>query len=197
MNPFRTRCVAVLAAASATVALATSPASACLAAQTEFPYVLSTGSSAGTADPFGTVDSEWLLTSAPLPIGLTVPKPVFSVKRYPSWIEPRPIANWIHPDATGNVSGPAGTYVFRTAFNVPWPMTVESLAFQFAADNSVTFYLNGNNIGSVPGPTGFAQWHTLYLANPPVGQVNILEAHVVNDGGPYGLVVAGGANLCV
>lgn len=199
MNPFRSRRLAVLAAATATVAMTTSPASACVAAQTEFPYVLSTGSSSGTADPYGTVDNEWLLVGAPTPIGLSVPLPTFSVPRHPAWVEPRPIANWIQHDATGLVSGPVGTYVFRTTFLVPPGMTVESLAFQYASDNGVEFFLNGNSIGGFPGTSSatYNQWHTMFVANPAVTIFNTLEAHVENDGGPYGLVVAGGANLCV
>lgn len=198
MRSVRTRVTALLVAAVAIVTLGASPASACTVNQTQFPYVLSTGASAGTADPIGALDTEWLIVGAPAPVGITIPGPVFSVARHPFWVEPRPVANWINPATVINPTAPVGFYTFRTTFFVPPGMTVDSLSFRYASDNSIDFFLNSGFIGGFGSSTAsYSQWHSLFLANPALGQVNTLEARVYNDGGPFGFVLVGGANLCV
>jgi uncharacterized repeat protein (TIGR01451 family) len=126
---------------------------------------LSTGTTNGVDDPFGTQDGKWRLSQVPsstygqlpglFPIGFY---PAFSTASLAGSWAPDPIgANWIHPqDAPVVNSGgfwhvsSKGFYQYRLLFDLPaGAYTTLTLAGVHAEDDQGKFFLNGNQI--IPG----------------------------------------------
>jgi hypothetical protein len=105
------------------------------------------------------------------------------------------------------VVGPVGPSLptkttFRTTFDVPANSYLNRLDLRYAADNGVTFYLNGVPIGGFdPSPadvTAFNQERPLAYAGPLIQDgTNVLDAVVTDYGVATGLLVRGGYNGCV
>lgn len=115
---------------------------------------------------------------------------------------------WINPNAVGSTglapSVAAGTYLFEFPFTLgdEWGTNGCRLRFRFAADNSVTFSLDGGpSIGATPSAvsTTTGAFTTLHPASTivvPVGAgSHVLRATVTNGSpqhdGPTGLFVQG------
>jgi hypothetical protein len=130
----------------------------------------------------------------------------------PNWFVAQAGSNWIHAGNNTGVTGqPLGTYVYETRFDVPAGVASLTLAFQFAADNNVSFVLldpQGAATQINPVLTGVVNtnnFNKLHSTNPPTivvvplsGLTNLkpgkytLRATVGNDPGTAtGLLVVG------
>jgi len=157
---------------------------------------LDTGSHYGSKDPIGSIDSKW--TSNATTFGTA-----FSVAPYSSaWYGASTRANWIHSFSdptvgTGTLTAPR-TYRYRTQFTMGPGAAYRDLNLRWAADNDVTFYLNGTPIGSFTGASTsyFNVLHPLLYAGSFVNGTNVLEAVVTDYGVATGLLVEGEARSC-
>jgi hypothetical protein len=155
---------------------------------------ISTGQTA-----IGSVDPIWKVISAPA--GVPTPLTAYVIlAASPGWVAAPPGSNWIDPNNTGGfppmVSDPAGLYVYETHFTVPAGIASLTLNFQFAADNDIKMFLNGNLIPNTTVVNAFNPINgpiTVTQANPAPG-IYTLRAEVVNQPpiiGPTGLLVKG------
>jgi hypothetical protein len=157
---------------------------------------LGTGEQNGVPDPIGSVDGRWKVA----PSGADA----YSVAPNAAWVTV-PDANWINQHPT-NASTGTTPVRYRTTFVLPPEVVQRSLGIDFAADNGVTFYLNGNPIGGYDPPAGapwpdalaaFHQLHHLTYAGPFLQPVqNTLDAVVSDDGTATGLLVRGEVAGC-
>lgn len=152
------------------------------------PIDLGTGEQNYVRDPMGAVDTKWRT-------GPTGTGPAYSTWSS-AWYSGSTISNWI----TGPPGGP-GITRYQVTFDAGNAGTTGGLALRFAADNDVTFSLNGVEIGGYAGgptdPSSFNQLHDLSVANVPLRPgPNVLEAVVTDYGGLTGLLVEGGAYVC-
>lgn len=90
---------------------------------------------------------------------------------------------------------------FRTTFEVPENSYLNRLDLRYAADNGVTFFLNGVPIGGFdPSPadvSAFQVEHPLAYAGPLLQEgTNVLDAVVTDYGVATGLLVRGGYHGC-
>lgn len=92
---------------------------------------------------------------------------------------------------------------FRATFTVPQQSYLNRLDLTYAADNGVTFYLNGYPIGgfdpTVADVTAFNQERPLAYTGHLLqeGVVNVLDAVVTDYGVATGLLVRGGLSGCL
>ena len=91
---------------------------------------------------------------------------------------------------------------FRATFDVYEQSYANRLDLWYAADNGVTFYLNGTPIGGFDpagaDPTAFQQERPLAYAGPLIQDgTNVLDAVVTDYGVATGLLVRGGYSGCV
>jgi hypothetical protein len=158
---------------------------------------IDTGSHYGNKDLVGTIDSKW--TSNATTFGTA-----FSVAPYSSaWYSASTRANWIHAFTdptvgTGSLTAPR-TYRYRTEFTMGAGTAYRDLDLRWAADNDVTFILNGTTIGTFSGASTsyFKVLHPLLYAGPFNTGTNVLEAVVTDYGVATGLLVEGDARSCV
>lgn len=121
---------------------------------------------------------------------------------------PREVSNLTHKVGLGTGGPitvvPAHT-TFRIDFQLPDLSFNRSLRLDYAADNGVTFYLNGvaiggyepGNVGGVPAFAAFNQFHALAVNETGfVDGVNHLDAVVTDYGVSTGLLVLGTARAC-
>lgn len=149
------------------------------------PIDLGTGEQGYVQDPIGSIDTKW--RTGPLGTGNA-----YSVSPYPGWLTPT-TSNWISVSPTR--TGSPGVYTYRLNFAVPLDISYGGVVFQFAADNDVTFTLNGTPIGGAVNSYGSLQ--TISLASAPlVPGTNTLVATVTEHHVVTGLVVEGGAYVC-
>lgn len=110
---------------------------------------------------------------------------------------------------TGRLGGPITVVpahtTFRIDFQLPDLSFNRSLRLDYAADNGVTFYLNGvaiggyepGNVGGVAAVAAFNQFHSLAVNETGfVDGVNHLDAVVTDYGVSTGLLVLGTARAC-
>ena len=127
---------------------------------------LSTGTTDGTPDAFGTTDTEWQVTGSP---DFTTGQAV-SIEPVSQWATV-PTANWIDPYGTGGwpaPSDPLGNYVYEVDFEVPdtWgDDQCELRISQWAVDDDATFELDGPS-----GTTTLAQGSGHQTLKGPVSQ---------------------------
>lgn len=149
------------------------------------PVDLGTGEQGYVPDPIGSVDTKW--RTGPLGTGNA-----FSVSPYAGWLTPN-TSNWISVSPTRTAT--PGAYTYRLDFALPLDLAYGGVEFQYAADNDVTFTLNGTPIASATN--AFGSWRTVSLASAPlVPGTNTLMATVTENGVVTGLVVEGGAFAC-
>jgi hypothetical protein len=96
--------------------------------------------------------------------------------------------------------GPTKT-TFRRVFELPRQSFLERLDLEYAADNGVTFFLNGVAIGgfdpTVEDSSAFTQRRPLVYAGPLLHDgANVLDAVVTDYGVATGLLVRGGYDGC-
>ena len=149
------------------------------------PIDLGTGEQGYVPDPIGSVDTKWRTG----PLGTNN---AFSVTPHPAWVTST-TSNWISVSPTRTAT--PGVYTYRLDFAVPLDISYGGVLFQFAADNDVTFTLNGSPIGGAVNSYGALQ--TISLASAPlVPGTNTLIANVTEYGVVTGLLVQGGAYVC-
>jgi hypothetical protein len=180
---------------------------------------LGTGEQGGVPDPITSADTKW-------DVFAPTAGDAYSVAPNGAWTTV-PDANWINTSTTnashgtggtvgvltegltsiggvGLPSGPvslASTATFRTEFTLPSRFQQAVLNLQYAADNGVTFRLNGLAIGGYDTgsatSTAFNQLHTLAYAGPQLHSgTNVLDAVVTDYGVATGLLVRGSATAC-
>lgn len=171
-----------------------------------------TAEDGGSIIPYGQQDLDWWV--------VPTDGPTYSVAPHPSWTATIPNANWINSTRTYDSNPATGTgglrdvldrvgvalpfvttqTTFRTTFQVPANSFLAQLDLQYAADNGVTFFLNGVPIGGydpVPTePSAFQQVRTLTWAGTFKDGANTLDAVVSDDGVATGLLVGGTATAC-
>lgn len=185
---------------------------------------LGTGEQGGVPDPIASADTKWdvfaptagdAYSIAPHPAWTTVPDAnwINTSTTYASHGTSGPIGPVeatlqdalapVSPIAVGPVPGGllASTATFRTEFTLPERFQQAVLNLQYAADNGVTFWLNGQVIGGYDTgsatSTAFNQLHTLVYAGPQLHSgTNVLDAVVTDYGVATGLLVSGSATAC-
>lgn len=153
------------------------------------PIDLGTGEQGYVPDPIGSVDTKWRT-------GLLGTGDAYSVAPYGTnvWYDDSTIGNWISV-AKDRRPGP-GVYTYRLDFMAPSDLSYGGLLFQFAADNDVTFTLNGTPVG-VAAVNAFSTLHTVSVPSAPlVPNMNTLIATVTDHGVVSGLYLEGGAYAC-
>jgi hypothetical protein len=109
------------------------------------------------------------------------------------------------PTGPINVGVGTTTTTFRTQFSLPAEVVARSLEIDYAADNGVTFYLNGTPIGGYdPGVASsnasqvaaFSQLHPLVATVGFQDGLNTLDAVVSDYGVATGLLVRGAVHGC-
>jgi hypothetical protein len=179
---------AVAVVAAGFVAQAASPA----AATTCMPIDLSTGGS------FLGIDPDWQV----LPPGGTVAASAANVPTHAGWVTPPVGTSWISESSATASGASPGTWRYRFTIVAPPGAPATPLTLRSAADNGVTFVLDGVPLGGymATGPTDhtpFNQLHT--LTTPPLTWLpgpHTLDAFVHNLGGPTALLVSGTLDLC-
>lgn len=164
-------------------------AGACGPGVTEHTYDLRTGSVGGVAIATGAPDTDWLVGGA-----ATQGTPAVS-----DYVVPGADRSWITL-----AMSPIGTTRVRYTMNAPSGGTILGFTLRYAADNGVTFELNGDPLGGYPAPasavdhSGFNTERALNVTSRRalVG-ANVLDALVDNTGGPLALLVGGTVTICV
>lgn len=165
---------------------------------------LSTGSTNGVRDAYGTVDSPWRVTA---------PKagPAYSIAPSGAW-PTLPGVNWIGPKKTAESGGgvtpqgpgpigptplPAPT-VYAASFQLPETSLLDRLTLTYAPDDGVVFKLNGVAIGGSPVVTATVPTIKSFAYVGPLlkSGVNTLTAEVTDFGGTTGLLVLGKYEGC-
>jgi Domain of unknown function DUF11 len=155
---------------------------------------LSTGVSNGASLATGATDPNW--TIGTVPTGASVSGSTAYVPNINPWPATAPPARFISPKPPGGSSTPTtiGDYEYRFAFNLgQWRPNTCRLRFQYAADNSVKFFLDGNTTPfATSGTNVFSTLQaqvTALIATPPGGHV--LRAVVNNTSSVTSLLVRG------
>lgn len=115
-------------------------------------------------------------------------------------------------DAVASLAGPVGTVsagttttTFRTTFTLPPEVVNRSLNIEYAADNGVTFLLNGHPIGGFNPPvtasiatqqSAFNQYRPLVATAWFQDGLNVLDAVVSDYGVATGVIVRGAVHGC-
>jgi hypothetical protein len=100
-------------------------------------------------------------------------------------------AGWISPGSSGNQDWNGGTYVYEAVLDLTgYDASTAALSGLFAADNSVSIYLNGSN-SALFSSTTFNSFTSFDITSGFVSGVNLIDFVVNNDGGPTGLLVDG------
>lgn len=136
-------------------------------------------------------------------VAAPVPGPAYSVTPHPAWVVATD-ADWINTQPTYDSTVTPNT--FRTTFTLVPELLHRSLEIEFAADNGVTFYLNGGSIGGYDPPPGaplpdqlaaYQELHPLAYSGPLLQDgLNVLDAVVNDDGFATGLLVHGAVHGC-
>lgn len=174
--------------------------------------------------PHTQVDDTWTVPAK-------TPVDAYSIAKHPAWLTPVAsnwinarttyasggTAGPIELGPVEAVLGPVGDTVtisppdagpllatkttFRATFDIPRQSYLNRLELNYAADNGVTFLLNGVPIGGydppVADPTAFQQERSLVYAGPLLVEgTNVLDAAVTDYGVATGLLVRGGYRGC-
>jgi hypothetical protein len=118
----------------------------------------------GAVLPDGTVgDPHYTLIS--VPGGTTATRIITSASGFPipPYIGDNTFSRWIGPNNTADIDGPAGTYVFRTTFDLTgFDFTTANIAGQWSTDNDGRdILINGSSLGYT---TSFTQFQTGFSA---------------------------------
>jgi hypothetical protein len=105
----------------------------------------------------------------------------------PPWPAQGPDSQWIAPKADQSTGNAAGTYRYRTSFDLSSfdPASAE-LRIVLVSDNLTTGVLLNGVATGLAFTNGFSAWDTKFLSAGFVAGVNTLEFIVQNDGGPTG-----------
>lgn len=160
---------------------------------------VSTGANGASKTAVGVQDQHWVN------LGPATGQP-WTVAPYGPWYSASTGANWINATSTSwstpEASGPLGTTAtYGLDFMIPAGWQIQDLDVRFAADNAVTFTLNGPIVGGFGGlnqdPLAFKVMHPLNYAGPLLHNgVNHLEATVRDFGVVTGLIVEGSVRVC-
>ena len=105
----------------------------------------------------------------------------------------------------GTVGVGTSTTTFRTTFTLPPEVVARHLDIAYAADNGVTFLLNGTPIGGFDPPasasittqhSAFNQMRPLVYSGPFHDGLNVLDAVVSDHGVATGVIVRGAVRGC-
>lgn len=149
---------------------------------------LSTGSNGGSPHAIGTVDDDWHSRR------VFTQTNAYSVSPYNGWFNQITTANWIHETPNPSTGAIGRTYVYDIEFTVGANATYQDLRFDYAADDTARFYLNGVLIGAGGNwrtLTPF-QWNGVFNTGTNVLRVEVLDSGLVASG----LLLQGGANVC-
>ena len=147
--------------------------------------------SSGTVLADGTVgDPHYTLTS--VPSGPTDIRIKTSASGFPvgPWLGDDTASTWIGPNSGASLDGPAGSYTYRTTFDLTGldPATA-SISGQWSTDDSgPSILLNGVLTPNLPAG-GFSSFFPFSITSGFSTGVNTLDFAVVNGGGPTGLRV--------
>lgn len=159
-----------------------------------YAFDLRTGSVNGVEDALGQSDSRWVLESSP--VG---PGPAVSIPTHGSWIADPAGTNWIGVRNAAGVVQTPGVYVYAAQFSIPSGYTSASITILYAADEEVSFALNGNPaFASTPAPAylppSFNSATHAVTSEFVIGGINTLRATVTNAANWTGLLVDGGVS---
>jgi hypothetical protein len=148
----------------------------------------------GVSLAVGATDPHW--TIGTVPTGASVSGSTAYLPNPGAWSASAPPARWISPKPPSGISTPTtvGDYEYRFAFNLgQWRPNTCRLRFQYAADNSVKFFLDGSPTPfATSGTNVFSALQpqtTALIASPPGSHV--LRAVVNNTSSITGLLVRG------
>jgi hypothetical protein len=157
------------------------------------PGLFNTGVGSSGVLPDGTVgDPHYSLTSVP---GGTTDILVRTSPGYPipPYIGDNTVSRWIGPNNQYNLTGQAGTYVYRTTFDLTGfnPLTAFIKGDWSTDNNGLQILLNGVDTG-IPA-TGFSQFSVGFvpfsISSGFQAGINTLDFVVNNGGGPTALRV--------
>lgn len=189
VRPARVMAALLLVPATVVFAPAAAHAGDCEVGTYHRTFDVRTGSAGGSALALSAPDPDWLVNGTP-----ATTTPVVS-----SYVVPGPALRWV------TAPGPStlGVTRFRYSFELPGGGAILGYSFTYAADNGVTFELNGTPLGGFPAPaspsdpSGFNTSRTLTVAaQTAVDGVNVFDALVENTGGPLALLVSGEIHVC-
>lgn len=146
----------------------------------------------------GAVDSHYTLISAPAGATLGAAKVIvddgFPISGGPGggspWLENTGTSKWIgHSNGDNNSNGPAGTYVYRTTFDLTGlDHTLALVEGLWATDDpGLDILINGVSTGNASA--GFGGFTAFSISSGFVAGLNTLDFVVSNGGGPTGLHV--------
>ncbi len=183
--------------ATVTGALALSLSYSAAAQADAIPGLFSTGVDAlaiGLAD--GAVDPHYALTVSP-DAAFKGPSAFVANAAYPlppagPWVADSLTVKWISQRADAGNGTATGTFVFTLPFSLKnLDEKTATLTLNVAADNHTTIFLNGVTTGLTWDTFSSTKTFVIPSTANFVAGANKLEFHVLNDGGPVGLWVAG------
>jgi len=109
----------------------------------------------------------------------------------PPWQGDDSLSAWIGPNNDSMVDGPAGTYDYRTTFNLSGldPATASISGVWAVDDSGLDILLNGSSTGNPNGTIFTFTSFSILQGSPFVSGVNTLDFLVFNVSGPTGLRV--------
>jgi hypothetical protein len=147
----------------------------------------------GNVLPHGTVgDPHYSLIS--VPGGSTTTLIITSAGGFPvpPYIGDNTLSRWIGPGNDGDLNGPAGTYVYRTTFDLTGlnPATASLLIGWSTDNNGLDVALNGASLGQTTSFTQFSAGFSVFAVTSGfLPGVNTLDFWVNNGSGPTALRV--------
>ena len=101
-------------------------------------------------------------------------------------------AGWISPWSSGNQDSNQGYYVYETTLDLTgYDAASAVLSGLFAADNSVTIYLNRSSSASFGSTSSFSSLTPFTINSGFIAGLNLVDFVVYNTDGPTGLLVDG------
>lgn len=107
----------------------------------------------------------------------------------PPWVGDNSLSAWIGPNNTTQLDGPAGTYIYRTTFDMTGlDLSTAGLVGRWATDDPGTnILINGISTGITSA--GYTSFTNFSINSGFVAGINTLDFYVLNGGGPTGLRV--------
>ena len=107
------------------------------------------------------------------------------------WLSDNSSSTWIGPNTDSALNGPAGSYDYRTTFDLTgFNSATATLVGQWATDDAgVDILINGTSAGQTAG--GFSSFTPFSITSGFIDGLNTLDFIVINGGGPTGLRVEG------
>jgi hypothetical protein len=94
------------------------------------------------------------------------------------------LSDWIGPNNSGALGGPAGLYDYRTTFSLSGldPATATLSGFWSTDNEGISILLNGVATGNtIPSPTSYTSFHSFSITTGFIAGTNTLDFIVNND----------------